>query len=160
MFFIYGVKQVIIAIILGVKLGDHQDLSTNLSILVMVVICLFVLAFGLSWGPLGWTIPSEIFSLETRSAGQSIAVVINLLVTMVVADSFLPLMCALRYGVFLFYTGWIIVMTAFVYLFLPETKGVPIEKMTSVWGQHWFWKRILPAYPAVNGSSGNQGDLA
>lgn len=152
--------QVIIAIILGVKLGDHQDLSTNLSILVMVVICIFVLAFGLSWGPLGWTIPSEIFSLETRSAGQSIAVVVNLLVTMVIADSFLPLMCALRYGVFLFYTGWIIVMIIFVYLFLPETKGVPIEEMSFVWGQHWFWKRILPAHPAVNGSSGNPGDLA
>jgi hypothetical protein len=30
-------------------------------------------------------------------------------------------------------------MTAFVVLFLPETKNVPIEKMTVVWTTHWFW---------------------
>ncbi|KAJ6746160.1 hypothetical protein OIU74_028759 [Salix koriyanagi] len=66
--------QVIVSIILGVKFGDNQKLSKGFSVLVVVVICLFVVAFGWSWGGLGWTIPSEIFPLETRSAGQSITV--------------------------------------------------------------------------------------
>jgi hypothetical protein len=35
-------------------------------------------------------------------------------------------------------------MTAFVYLFLPETKGVPIEEMIFQWRKHWFWKKIVP----------------
>ncbi|KAK4404240.1 Sugar carrier protein A [Sesamum angolense] len=39
--------------------------------------------------------------------------------------------------------GWITVMTIFVYLFLPETKGVPIEEMAFLWKKHWFWKRIV-----------------
>lgn len=145
MLFIFYVKQVIIAIILVNKLGDHQNLSRTLSILVMFLICLFALAFGWSWGPLGWTIPSEIFPLEVRSAGQSITVAVNLLFTLLVAESFLPLLCTFRFGLFLFYGGWITAMTIFVYLFLPETKGVPIEEMTSVWRNHWFWKKIVPA---------------
>ncbi|GMH27301.1 hypothetical protein Nepgr_029144 [Nepenthes gracilis] len=66
--------QVIVAIILGLKFGTEGHLSKGYSILVVIVICLFVLAFGWSWGPLGWTVPSEIFPLETRSAGQSITV--------------------------------------------------------------------------------------
>ncbi|KAJ6362073.1 hypothetical protein OIU78_002469 [Salix suchowensis] len=70
----------------GMKFGDNQKLSKGFSVLVVVVICLFVVAFGWSWGGLGWTIPSEIFPLETRSAGQSITVAVNLFFTFVIAQ--------------------------------------------------------------------------
>lgn len=64
----------VVAIILGLKFSREKEPSKGYSIAVVIVICLFVAAFGWSWGPLGWTIPSEIFPLETRSAGQSITV--------------------------------------------------------------------------------------
>ncbi|XP_057767888.1 sugar carrier protein A [Salvia miltiorrhiza] len=135
--------QVIVAIILGLKFGGDKELSKSYSVLVVVVVCLFVMAFGWSWGPLGWTVPSEIFPLETRSAGQSITVAVNLFFTFVIGQSFLSMLCAFKFGIFLFFAGWIAVMTVFVYLFLPETKGVPIEEMIFVWKKHWFWKRIV-----------------
>ncbi|KAJ6435735.1 hypothetical protein OIU84_000868 [Salix udensis] len=139
--------QVIVSVILGLKFGDNQHLSKGFSVLVVVMICLFVLAFGWSWGGLGWTIPSEIFPLETRSAGQSITVAVNLLFTFVIAQSFLSLLCAFKFGIFLFFAGWILLMTIFVFFFLPETKGVPIEEMIFLWRKHWFWKRIVPGNP-------------
>lgn len=108
------------------------------------MICLFVLAFGWSWGPLGWTVPSEIFPLETRSAGQGITVAVNLFFTFAIAQSFLSLLCGLKFGIFLFFAVWIAIMTTFVYFFLPETKGVPIEEMIFLWRKHWFWKKIMP----------------
>lgn len=135
--------QVIVSIILGVKFGSTSELSKGYSVLVVVVICLFVAAFGWSWGPLGWTVPSEIFPLETRSAGQSITVAVNLLFTFIIAQAFLSLLCALKFGIFLFFAGWIAIMTLFVYIFLPETKGVPIEEVVLLWQKHWFWKRIV-----------------
>ncbi|KAJ1436961.1 Sugar/inositol transporter [Sesbania bispinosa] len=135
--------QVIVAIILGLKFGQNQELSKSYSILVVVVICLFVVAFGWSWGPLGWTVPSEIFPLEIRSAGQSITVAVNLLFTFIIAQAFLALLCSFKFGIFLFFAGWITIMTIFVFLFLPETKGIPIEEMTFMWRKHWFWKMIL-----------------
>lgn len=134
-----------VAIILGLKFSSEKELSKGYSIAVVTVICLFVAAFGWSWGPLGWTIPSEIFPLETRSAGQSITVSVNLFFTFVIAQSFLSLLCSFKYGIFLFFAGWITLMTIFVYLFLPETKGVPIEEMVLLWRRHWFWKRTVPA---------------
>lgn len=142
--------QVIVSIILGLKFGPNQELSKSFSILVVVVICLFVLAFGWSWGPLGWTVPSEIFPLETRSAGQSITVAVNLFFTFVIAQIFLTLLCAFKFGIFLFFAGWVTIMTIFVYLFLPETKGVPIEEMILLWRKHWFWKRIMPVVDETN----------
>ncbi|CAL0327817.1 unnamed protein product [Lupinus luteus] len=135
--------QVIVAIILGIKFGPNEELSKGYSAVVVALICLFVLAFGWSWGPLGWTVPSEIFPLEIRSAGQSITVAVNLLFTFIIAQAFLALLCSFKFGIFLFFSGWIIIMTIFVILFLPETKGIPIEEMASMWRRHWFWKRIL-----------------
>ncbi|KAK3033191.1 hypothetical protein RJ639_036983 [Escallonia herrerae] len=137
------VCEIVIAIILGLKFGNNKELSKGFSILVVVIICLFVAAFGWSWGPLGWTVPSEIFPLETRSAGQSITVAVNLLFTFIIAQSFLSLLCALKSGFFLFFAGLITIMTIFVYVFLPETKGVPIEEMILLWQKHWFWKKIV-----------------
>ncbi|KAL2998287.1 hypothetical protein AAZX31_09G090300 [Glycine max] len=122
--------QIIVAIILGVKFGTDQELSKDFSILVVVVICLFV------------TVPSEIFPLEIRSAGQGITVAVNLFFTFIIASAFLALLCSFKFGIFFFFAGWITIMTIFVYLFLLETKGIPIEEMSFMWRKHWFWKRI------------------
>ena len=43
----------------------------------LVVICIYVSGFAWSWGPLGWLVPSEIQTLETRPAGMSAAVITN-----------------------------------------------------------------------------------
>ncbi|CAB4301637.1 unnamed protein product [Prunus armeniaca] len=37
----------------------------------------------------------------------------------------------------------VMVMTGFVYLLLPETANIPIEKMDRVWREHWFWNRFV-----------------
>ncbi|KAK9102118.1 hypothetical protein Sjap_019372 [Stephania japonica] len=142
--------QVAVAIILALKFDENGELSKGFSVLVVVIICLFVAAFGWSWGPLGWTVPSEIFPLETRSAGQSITVAVNLFFTFVIAQAFLSLLCSFKYGIFLFFAGWITIMTIFVIVFLPETKGVPIEEMILMWRKHWFWKRIIPEIQLVD----------
>ncbi|CAD5169838.1 unnamed protein product [Musa acuminata subsp. malaccensis] len=145
--------QVIVAIILGLKFGDDKKLSNEFSIIVVVVICLFVAAFGWSWGPLGWTVPSEIFPLETRSAGQSITVSVNLFFTFAIAQSFLSLLCSFKFGIFLFFASWITIMTIFVYVLLPETKGVPIEEMVLLWRKHWFWRRVMPPIAVEEGGA-------
>jgi len=139
--------QVAIAIILGLKLKDDPAQSTlpkGLAILVVVFVCMFVSSFAWSWGPLGWLIPSETFPLETRSAGQSVTVCINLLFTFVIAQAFLSMLCHFKYGIFLFFSGWVFIMSVFVLFLLPETKNIPIEEMTErVWKQHWLWKRFM-----------------
>ncbi|KAJ9539771.1 hypothetical protein OSB04_026277 [Centaurea solstitialis] len=137
------ISQMLIGSIMAAKLGDHGVLSKGYGFLVLVLIGAYVAGFGLSWGPLGWLIPSEIFPLEIRSAGQSITVAVGFLFTFIVAQTFLAMLCRLRSGTFFFFGGWVAVMTVFVYLFLPETKNVPIEKMDGIWKQHWFWKRYV-----------------
>ncbi|GLT99667.1 hypothetical protein SLE2022_170910 [Rubroshorea leprosula] len=138
-------SQVAIAIILGIKVTNtSDDLGKGFAILVVVLVCTFVSSFAWSWGPLGWLIPSETFPLETRSAGQSVTVCVNLLFTFVIAQSFLSMLCHFQYGIFLFFSGWVLIMSFFTLFLLPETKNIPIEEMTErVWKKHWYWKRFM-----------------
>ncbi|KAF5738630.1 sugar transport protein 13 [Tripterygium wilfordii] len=139
------ISQVVVAIVLGIKVKDHsEDLQKGFAILVVVMVCVFVSGFAWSWGPLGWLIPSEIFPLETRSAGQSVTVCVNLLFTFVIAQAFLSMLCHFKWGIFLFFSGWVLIMSIFVLFLVPETKNIPIEEMTErVWKKHWFWKRFI-----------------
>jgi sugar porter (SP) family MFS transporter len=136
------IAEVIVAILLGHYFADSAKLPNSVAIGVIVLICFFISSFAWSWGPLGWLVPSEIHPLETRSAGQGINVAVNLLFTFLIGQSFLSMLCTMEFGVFLFFAGFVLAMTIFVYFFIPETKGLLIEDVHEVFAAHWFWKRI------------------
>ncbi|KAL9247647.1 hypothetical protein vseg_021059 [Gypsophila vaccaria] len=117
--------QVAVAEVLGVTTGvsGTEHMSKGSATLVLVLMCLYAVGFGWSWGPLSWLIPSEIFPLKIRSVGLSLCVAVNFATTFVLSQTFLAMLCRLKFGAFLFYAGWIAVMTTFAALFIPETKG-------------------------------------
>jgi hypothetical protein len=88
-------------------------------------------------------VPTEICPLEIRSAGQSVVIAVIFLVTFVIGQTFLAMLCHLKFATFFLFGGWVCVMTLFVFFFLPETKQLPMEQMEQVWRRHWFWKRIV-----------------
>ncbi|KAK6147568.1 hypothetical protein DH2020_018480 [Rehmannia glutinosa] len=138
--------QVAIAALIGSKFGvtgNVTEIPTSFASVVVACICVYVAGFAWSWGPLGWLYPSEIFPLEIRSAAQSVVVAVNMLSTFVVGQFFLSMLCAMKYGLFIFFAFFVVVMTLFCYFFMPETKNIPIEEMTQVWRNHWFWKRFM-----------------
>ncbi|KAF8411237.1 hypothetical protein HHK36_003784 [Tetracentron sinense] len=139
--------QIAVAILIAVKFGTEGQaghLSKGYAAIVVTFICIYVAGFAWSWGPLGWLVPSEIFPLEIRSAAQSINVSVNMLFTFIIAQIFLTMLCHLKFGLFIFFAFFVVVMTIFIYFFLPETKNVPIEEMSRVWKQHWYWGKFIP----------------
>ncbi|GLJ51063.1 hypothetical protein SUGI_1087030 [Cryptomeria japonica] len=138
------VSQVIIGILLATGMKEDEDISKGMAIVIVLMVCTFISAFAWSWGPLAWLIPSETFPLEIRSAGQSVTVCVNLLFTFVIAQAFLSMLCHFKYGIFLFFAGWVLIMSTFVMFLLSETKNVPIKEMIEkVWRQHWLWKKYV-----------------
>ncbi|XP_050219143.1 sugar carrier protein C-like [Mercurialis annua] len=139
--------QVLLAVLIGVKFGTAgqvTDLPTWYVFIVVICICIFVAGFAWSWGPLGWLVPSEIFPLEIRSTGQSVVVAVNMIFTFLVAQLFLAMLCTMKFGLFIFFAVFVLLMTVFIYFFLPETKNIPIEEMSQVWKNHWYWRRFMP----------------
>ncbi|KAI3775538.1 hypothetical protein L1987_50117 [Smallanthus sonchifolius] len=142
--------QVVVAITLALKFGQGVELPKGIGIFLVIVICIFVFAYGRSWGPLSWLVPSELFPLETRSAGQSIVVCVNMFFTALIAQCFLVSLCYLRYGIFLLFAAFMGIMTFFIYFLLPETKQVPIEEIHLLWRKHWLWKSYCAPTDQVN----------
>lgn len=138
---------------IGLKFGVSGEavLSSGEADFILFLICAYVAAFAWSWGPLGWLVPSEICPLEIRSAGQAINVSVNMLLTFIIAQGFLSLLCHMKFGLFYLFACFVIVMTLFIYFFLPETKNIPIEEMNRVWKAHWFWGKYIPDEAVIGG---------
>ncbi|KAK7311627.1 hypothetical protein RJT34_09884 [Clitoria ternatea] len=139
------VCQIAVSVLLAAVTGVHgtKDISKDNAVLVLVLLCFYSAGFGWSWGPLTWLIPSEIFPVKIRTTGQSIAVAVQFITVFILSQTFLSMLCHFKFAAFLFYAGWIIIMTLFVIFFLPETKGIPLESMYTIWGKHWFWRRFV-----------------
>jgi hypothetical protein len=145
--------QIIITVCIGAKFGVNGNpgvLPKWYALVVVIAICAYVAGFAWSWGPLGWLVPSEILPLEVRSAGQSINVSVNMIFTFLIAELFLKGLCYLKFGLFIFFSFFVFVMSIFIYKLFPETKGIPIEEMYEIWKTHPIWKK----YVTENGEGG------
>ncbi|CAO2146794.1 unnamed protein product [Urochloa humidicola] len=136
-------SEVLIGAIMAAELGDEGGMGKGWAAALFVLIGVYVAGYSCSWGPMTWLVPTEVFPLEVRSAAQSVTVASGFVFTIFVAQGFLAMLCRMKAGLFFFFAGWIVAMTGFVYWFLPETKGMPIEQVGKVWREHWFWKRVV-----------------
>ncbi|KAF3523766.1 hypothetical protein F2Q69_00046654 [Brassica cretica] len=146
--------QIIVGSLIGAKFGTTGSgtLTPATADWVLAFICIYVAGFAWSWGPLGWLVPSEICPLEVRPAGQAINVSVNMFFTFLIGQFFLTMLCHMKFGLFYFFGGMVLIMTIFIYFLFPETKGVPIEEMGRVWKAHPFWKRYVPDDAVIGGS--------
>lgn len=142
------VSQVMVGAILAGKFREHgEEMEKEYAYLVLSVMCVFVAGFAWSWGPLTYLVPAEICPLEVRSAGQSIVIAVIFLLTFLIGQTFLAMLCHLKFATFFLFAACLCVMTLFVFFFLPETKQLPMEQMDQLWRTHWFWKRIVGDSP-------------
>lgn len=160
-----AVTHVLVAILMAVYLQADNVMAHGPAIGIIVILCIFIAGHAWGFGPLGWLIPSEIQPLDTRSAGQSINVTINMLFTFLIGQSFLTMLCSMEWGVYLFFCGWCVIAAVWAMFFMPETKGIPIDEVHLVFRNHWFWGRVtgtagapLPKYDA-NGVEINRASV-
>lgn len=51
-----------------------------------------------------------------------------------------------EWGLFIFFSCWIAIATVTVILFYPETKGVPLDQVGSLFSSHWYAALWLDTY--------------
>ncbi|MDP5252886.1 MULTISPECIES: sugar porter family MFS transporter [unclassified Vibrio] len=102
----------------------------------LFALCLYVVSYALSWGCACWTIISEIFPNSIRTRAMSIAVGAQWFTGFVVTQTF-PMLNDNAYlqsefnGAFSFwlFAGLSILCMLVVVKYVPETKGISLEKM-------------------------------
>uniref|UniRef100_A0A0E0NGR6 Major facilitator superfamily (MFS) profile domain-containing protein n=1 Tax=Oryza rufipogon TaxID=4529 RepID=A0A0E0NGR6_ORYRU len=116
---------VAMAWIFGAELGTDggRAMPRGYAVAMVAVVCMYAAGLCVSWVPLSSVVTSEIFPLEVRSAALGLGGAISSALTFMQSQSFLEMLCSFKYGAFAYYAGWLVMMTAFVAAFLPETKG-------------------------------------
>ncbi|KAJ2308634.1 hypothetical protein IWW55_000320 [Coemansia sp. RSA 2706] len=124
---------------------DDGTLNLNMpkgpSYLVIVCIYLFVASFAMTWGPIGWIYPSEIFPMRIRSKANSITTASNWLFNFIIGLVSPILIKRITWGLDLIFAIIMFASIFIVYLFFPETKNRSLEDMEVIFsGSAWAHK--------------------
>jgi SP family sugar:H+ symporter-like MFS transporter len=110
--------------------GGKVTLSHANGLVALVAANLYVLAFGVSWGPVVWTMLSEMFPNRVRGSALAVAATAQWLANWLITVTF-PLMLknlgsSLAYLVYALFAAAAIV---FVIRYVSETRGRTLEEM-------------------------------
>ncbi|KAI0478058.1 general substrate transporter [Xylaria cf. heliscus] len=94
----------------------------------------FILFFGLSYSPLGWALPTEVFPTSVRSKGVALSNLVNWLSNFIVAIITPPLLDTVGFGTYIFFAVFCAAAALWAIFLLPETMGKTLEDMDVVFG--------------------------
>ena len=138
----YAMKPVSI---LKAELGEKPDTSMGWGVTAFFII--FIAFYATGPGVCVWLALSELMPARIRSNGMAIALLINQLVSTVIAGSFLPWVGSCGYsGVFFTLGGITVLYFITVTFFLPETKGRSLEEI-----EGYFTTGKMPEDPKMIG---------
>lgn len=98
----------------------------------LAVACTFmyIISFAMSLGAILWLMVSEIFPLQVRGSAMGFAVFSCWFWNFIVSSTFLSLLTALGPSMtFILYAALCILSLIYCYFFVPETKGITLEKI-------------------------------
>jgi SP family sugar:H+ symporter-like MFS transporter len=115
-----------------VDAGGRLMLSGMAGIIALVSANLYIVFFGISWGPVMWVLLGEMFPNQMRGASLSLAGLsqwcANFAVTMTFPILLVVIGLAGAYGL---YAAFALLSIFFAVKFIRETKGKTLEEMTS-----------------------------
>ncbi|KAG6615060.1 Sugar transport protein 10 [Phytophthora cinnamomi] len=92
----------------------------------------FVFNFAISWGPVCWIYPAEIFPLGVRAPAVALSTAANWAMGAVMTEVVKLFPHLNINGVFFLFAGLCCICGVFVYFFCPETKGIMLEDIEAL----------------------------
>jgi MFS transporter, SP family, galactose:H+ symporter len=125
-FVVMGISMVSVGLLFNMDLEKSPILGTW----AIGALLLFIIGFAMSAGPIIWVLCAEIFPLSGRDLGVTFSTATNWIVNAIVGQTFLSLLTGFGNGnTFLLYGGLNVLFIIFFLFFVPETKGVSLEKI-------------------------------
>uniref|UniRef100_M4BGS8 Hexose transporter 1 n=1 Tax=Hyaloperonospora arabidopsidis (strain Emoy2) TaxID=559515 RepID=M4BGS8_HYAAE len=92
----------------------------------------FVFNFAISWGPVCWIYPAEIFPLGVRAPAVALSTAANWAMGAVMSEVVKLFPHLNINGVFFLFAGLCCICGVFVFFFCPETKGMMLEDIEAL----------------------------
>ncbi|KAG0708551.1 general substrate transporter [Suillus ampliporus] len=114
----------------------QDDWGSNTVAAWVAVFCTytFTAAYGMSLGPIGWVLPSEVFPLSMRSKGVSLSTASNWINNFLIGLITPPLMEISPAATFMIFACACFGAYLWSTYVVPETAGVSLEEMDTVFG--------------------------
>ncbi|KAL1805791.1 hypothetical protein ACET3Z_028859 [Daucus carota] len=128
------------------RLWYTRGCPSKLGWLALVGLALYIIFFSPGMGTAPWIVNSEIYPLRYRGLCGGIAATANWISNLIVAQSFLTLTQAIGTSwTFLIFGVMSVLALFFVLIYVPETKGLPIEEVEKMLEsrvlQFKFWEK-------------------
>ncbi|KAI0905178.1 general substrate transporter [Ustulina deusta] len=127
------VSYVIIAVLSGLYEDNWLDHRAAAWVSIAFAF-VFILSFGLSYSPLAWALPTEVFPTSVRSKGVALSNLANWLSNFIIAIITPPLLDAAGFGAYIFFAVFCGGAVLWAIFLLPETMGRTLEEMDVVFG--------------------------
>ncbi|OAA41715.1 General substrate transporter [Metarhizium rileyi] len=113
----------------------------------VAITCIYLWAaiFQFGWGPACWILVSEIPTARLRAANVALGSGTQWLFNFVMARTVLTMQNTMGYkgyGMFFMFGGFDVLMGVFVFFFVPETKGLSLERMDELFGMSDTMKQL------------------
>ncbi|KAF8074086.1 hypothetical protein FPV67DRAFT_1480679 [Lyophyllum atratum] len=102
---------------------------------VVVSVIVYNAAFGYSWGPIPWLYPPEIMPLSVRAKGVSLSTCTNWAFNYIVGAGTPWLQDVIHWRLYFMHAFFCVCSSVLVYFLYPETIGLPLEEMDTVFGE-------------------------
>jgi MFS transporter, SP family, galactose:H+ symporter len=114
--------------------------ASSWGVWVLIILLVYVACYSLSISPLFWLMTAEVFPNRLRASGASAATVANWSANLLISVTFLSLINAVgKAWTFWIYAIFAVLAIVFVWRFVPETKGRPLESIDQYWTQGHRW---------------------
>ena len=102
-------------------------------VVIMIGLDFFIASFGVGVGGTGWTLQGEVFPTAVRGQAAAFAAMIDWLANFALIEVFPVTQNAISLaGVMVVFAGLCALAIVFIWKFLPETKGLPVEEIVQV----------------------------
>lgn len=96
----------------------------------------FIMVYGISYAPLGWALPAEVFPNAIRSKGVALSTATVWLCNFIVGVATPPMIENLGFGTYVFFGAWCYLASVWAFFLVPETEGKTLEEMDAVFGDN------------------------
>lgn len=150
-----SIAYIIIAVLSGLY-SDDWSANTSAGWACVVMAFVFILIYGVSYSPLGWALPAEVYPNTSRSKGVALATCVIWISDFIVGVVTPTMMNTIGYGTYVFFGAMCFLAGVWAFFLVPETSGKTLEEIDELFGDSSGQEETQIIREAMLASAGNQ----
>ncbi|KAJ4371000.1 hypothetical protein N0V86_008694 [Didymella sp. IMI 355093] len=146
-------SHLVIAVILAKNYNNFEN-QKGAGWAAVVMVWLFVIHFGYSWGPCAWILIAEIWPISTRPYGTALGGSSNWMNNFIIGQITPDLLEHITYGTYILFGLLTLLGAAFIWFTVPETKRLSLEEMDIIFGSEGAAQRDQERMTEINNEIG------